>query len=71
MESNNNCTRIEAGKKIFENPNVQILRLNGHHYTVKSQTSKRKYDVISMESGWHVPVQITHSGKFVVSTSTE
>ena len=52
MESNNNCTRIEAGKKIFENPNVQILRLNGHHYTVKSQTSKRKYDVISMESGW-------------------
>jgi len=52
MKSNNNCNRIEAGKKIFENPNVQILRLSEHHYTVKSQTSKRKYDVISTESGF-------------------
>ena len=52
MESNNKCTRIDTEKKIFENPNVQILRLNDHHYTVKSQTSKRKYDVIATESGF-------------------
>jgi transposase-like protein len=52
MKSDNKCNRIEAGKKIFENPNVQILRLNDHRYTVKSQTSKRKYDVIATESGF-------------------
>ena len=51
MESNK-CNRIDAGRKIFENPNVQILRLNAHHYTVKSQTSKRKYDVIATERGF-------------------
>ena len=43
--------RIDAGKKIFENPNVQILRLDDHHYKVNSQTTNRKYDVISTESG--------------------
>ena len=52
MESNNKCTRIDAGRKIAENPNVQILRLNAHHYTVKSQTTNRKYDVIGTESGF-------------------
>jgi len=52
MKSDNKCNRIDAGKKIFENPNVQILRLDDHHYTVKSQTTNRKYDVIAMESGW-------------------
>ena len=47
-----NCDRMDAGKKIFENTNVQILRLDDHHYTVKSQTTNRKYDVISTESGF-------------------
>ena len=46
------CDRIDAGKKIFENTNVQILRLDDHHYTVKSQTTNRKYDVIATESGF-------------------
>ena len=44
MEPNKKCDRIDAGRKIAENPNVQILRLNEHHYTVKSQTTNRKYD---------------------------
>ena len=39
-------------KKRLRNPNVQILRLNVHHYTVKSQTTHRKYDVIDTESGF-------------------
>jgi len=52
MKSDNKCNRIDAGKKIFENPNVQILRLSEHHYTVKSQTTNRKYDVIGTESGF-------------------
>ena len=46
------CNRIDAGRKIAENPNVQILRLNDHHYTVKSQTTNRKYDVLATESGF-------------------
>jgi len=47
-----NCDRMDAGRKIAENPNVQILRLDDHHYTVKSQTTNRKYDVIATESGF-------------------
>lgn len=44
--------REYRGREIATNPNVQILRLNDHHYTVKSQTTNRKYDVIGTESGW-------------------
>ena len=51
MESHN-CDRISKGKEIAENPNVQILRLDDHHYTVKSQTTNRKYDVIATEGGF-------------------
>ena len=49
---NTKCNRMEKGKEIAENPNVQILRLDDHHYTVKSQTTNRKYDVIATESGF-------------------
>lgn len=44
--------RQEKGKEIALNPNVQILRINDHLYNVKSQTTKREYDVISTEKGW-------------------
>lgn len=46
------CNREERGRMIAENPNVQILRLDDHHYTVKSQTTNRKYDVLATESGF-------------------
>lgn len=44
--------RQEKGKEIALNPNVQILRISDNLYHVKSQTTKREYDVISTESGW-------------------
>ncbi|MGI0046348.1 MAG: IS6 family transposase [Nitrosotalea sp.] len=44
--------RQEKGKEIALNPNVQILRINDYTYHVKSQTTKREYDVIHTESGW-------------------
>src|SRR5574340_698545 len=44
--------RQEKGKEIALNPNVQILRINDFTYHVKSQTTKREYDVISTEQGW-------------------
>ena len=44
--------REERGKKIALNPHVQIIRLNDYHYKVKSQTTKREYDVVSTESGF-------------------
>lgn len=50
MKQDNN--RQESGKEIALNPNQQILRINDHLYHVKSQTTKREYDVISTESGW-------------------
>lgn len=52
MEHNNKCNREESGKEIALNPNQQILRINDYTYHVKSQTTKREYDVISTESGW-------------------
>lgn len=52
MEYNNKCNREESGKAIALNPNVQILRINDFTYHVKSQTTKREYDVIHTESGW-------------------
>ncbi len=47
-----NTKRQEKGKEIALNPNVQILRINDHLYKVKSQTTKREYDVISTEKSW-------------------
>lgn len=44
--------RQEKGKEIALNPNVQILRINDFTYHVKSQTTKREYDVIHTEQGW-------------------
>lgn len=44
--------RQDKGKEIALNPNQQILRINDYTYHVKSQTTKREYDVISTESGW-------------------
>lgn len=44
--------RQEKGKEIALNPNQQILRINDYTYHVKSQTTKREYDVIHTESGW-------------------
>lgn len=52
MKSDNKCDRQEKGKEIALNPNQQILRLNDYTYKVKSQTTKREYDVIHTESGW-------------------
>lgn len=49
MKENN---REEKGKEIALNPNQQILRINDYTYHVKSQTTKREYDVIHTESGW-------------------
>lgn len=44
--------RQDKGKNIALNPNQQILRIDDHHYKVKSQTTKREYDVIATESGF-------------------
>ena len=52
MEHNNKCNREESGKEIALNPNQQILRINDYTYSVKSQTTKREYDVIHTELGW-------------------
>jgi putative transposase len=52
MKSDNKCNREENGKEIALNPNQQILRINDYTYHVKSQTTKREYDVIKTESGW-------------------
>ena len=48
----NQDNRQEKGKEIALNPHVQILRINDYTYHVKSQTTKREYDVISTEQGW-------------------
>jgi transposase-like protein len=44
--------RMEKGKEIALDPHVQILRINDYTYHIKSQTTKREYDVVSTESGW-------------------
>lgn len=44
--------RQVKGQEIALNPNQQILRINDYTYHVKSQTTKREYDVISTEQGW-------------------
>jgi transposase-like protein len=50
MKHDNN--REEKGKEIALNSNQQVIRLSDHLYKVRSQTTKREYDVISTESGW-------------------
>ncbi len=45
-------TREDRGRAIAETKD-QICRVDGHHYTVKSQSNTDKvYDVISTERGW-------------------
>src|SRR5579872_3982553 len=44
--------REEKGRAIATNPNRQIFRINDYTYHVKSQTTKREYDVIHTEKGW-------------------
>jgi putative transposase len=44
-------TRQEKGKEIASTQD-QILRIDAHHYKVKSQSGNGQYDVISTESGW-------------------
>ncbi len=44
--------REEKAKEIALNPHQQIFRFDDNHYKVKSQTTKREYDVISTETGF-------------------
>lgn len=50
--TNDKNIRELKGKEIALNSHQQILRINDYTYHVKSQTTKREYDVISTEQGW-------------------
>ena len=43
--------REERGKMIASKPN-QIVRFDGLHYTVRSQSSNQVYEIVSTERGW-------------------
>jgi len=51
METQQN-PREERARKLLENPNTHILRINDDHFQMKSLATNRIYDIISTESGW-------------------
>jgi transposase-like protein len=44
--------REERARKLLENPNTHILRINDYHFQMKSLATGRIYDIHSTESGW-------------------
>ncbi len=45
-------TREERARNLLANPHTHILRINDHHYQMKSLATNRIYDIHSTETGW-------------------